>query len=80
MFDLFDFCWMLIIVVGAGGGSDGAMDAGNILKPMLARGELRCIGATTLKEYKLYIEKDKALERRFQQVFVGQPTVQDTIR
>merc|ERR1711871_1530719 len=66
-------------VVGAGGGSDGSMDAGNLLKPMLARGELRCIGATTLKEYKLYIEKDKALERRFQQVFVGQPNVEDTI-
>lgn len=67
-------------VVGAGAsGGEGAMDAGNILKPMLARGELRCIGATTLKEYKLYIEKDKALERRFQQVFVSQPTVEDTI-
>lgn len=55
------------------------MDAGNLLKPMLARGELRCIGATTLKEYKQYIEKDKALERRFQQVYIGQPTVEDTI-
>jgi ATP-dependent Clp protease ATP-binding subunit ClpB len=66
------------MVVGAGA-SDGAMDAGNILKPMLARGELRCIGATTLHEYKLYIEKDKALERRFQQVFVAQPNVEDTI-
>jgi ATP-dependent Clp protease ATP-binding subunit ClpB len=65
-------------VVGAGGG-DGAMSAGNLLKPMLARGELRCIGATTLKEYKQYMEKDKALERRFQQVYVGQPTVEDTI-
>jgi len=65
-------------VVGAGGG-EGSMDAGNLLKPMLARGELRCIGATTLKEYKLHIEKDKALERRFQQVFVNQPTVEDTI-
>lgn len=65
-------------VVGAGG-SDGAMTAGNLLKPMLARGELRCIGATTLKEYKQYMEKDKALERRFQQVYVGQPTVEDTI-
>jgi len=65
-------------VVGAGGG-EGSMDAGNLLKPMLARGELRCIGATTLKEYKLNIEKDKALERRFQQVFVSQPTVEDTI-
>jgi ATP-dependent Clp protease ATP-binding subunit ClpB len=66
-------------VVGAGGGAEGAMDAGNILKPMLARGELRCIGATTLKEYKLHIEKDKALERRFQQVYVSQPNVEDTI-
>ena len=65
-------------VVGAGGG-EGSMDAGNLLKPLLARGELRCIGATTLKEYKLYIEKDKALERRFQQVIVSQPTVEDTI-
>ena len=59
-------------VVGAGGG-DGSMDAGNLLKPMLARGELRCIGATTLKEYKTNIEKDKALERRFQQVYVANP-------
>lgn len=57
----------------------GSMDAGNLLKPMLARGELRCIGATTLKEYKMHIEKDKALERRFQQVIVSQPTVVDTI-
>ena len=65
-------------VVGAGGG-EGSMDAGNLLKPMLARGELRCIGATTLKEYKTNIEKDKALERRFQQVYVGQPTVEDTV-
>ena len=54
-------------VVGAGAG-EGSMDAGNLLKPMLARGELRCIGATTTKEYKMHIEKDKALERRFQQV------------
>jgi ATP-dependent Clp protease ATP-binding subunit ClpB len=65
-------------VVGAGA-TEGSMDAGNLLKPLLARGELRCIGATTLKEYKLYIEKDKALERRFQQVIVSQPTVEDTI-
>jgi ATP-dependent Clp protease ATP-binding subunit ClpB len=65
-------------VVGAGGG-EGSMDAGNLLKPMLARGELRCIGATTLKEYKQNIEKDKALERRFQQVMVLQPSVEDTI-
>lgn len=65
-------------VVGAGA-TEGSMDAGNLLKPLLARGELRCVGATTLKEYKLYIEKDKALERRFQQVMVPQPTVEDTI-
>ena len=66
-------------VVGAGATQQGAMDAGNILKPMLARGELRCIGATTLDEYRLHIEKDAALERRFQQVVVNQPTVEDTI-
>jgi ATP-dependent Clp protease ATP-binding subunit ClpB len=65
-------------VVGAGA-TQGAMDAGNLLKPMLARGELRCIGATTLDEYRKYIEKDAALERRFQQVFVDQPNVTDTI-
>lgn len=65
-------------IVGAGK-SDGAMDAGNLLKPMLARGELHCIGATTLDEYRKYIEKDKALERRFQQVYVEQPGVEDTI-
>ncbi|MFM6191671.1 ATP-dependent chaperone ClpB [Planktothrix sp.] len=65
-------------VVGAGA-TQGAMDAGNLLKPMLARGELRCIGATTLDEYRKYIEKDPALERRFQQVYVDQPTVEDTI-
>lgn len=66
-------------IVGAGGGGDGAMDAGNMLKPALARGELRCIGATTLDEYRKYIEKDAALERRFQPVMVGEPTVEDTI-
>jgi ATP-dependent Clp protease ATP-binding subunit ClpB len=66
-------------VVGTGSNQQGAMDAGNLLKPMLARGELRCIGATTLDEYRKYIEKDAALERRFQQVFVDQPTVEDTI-
>ena len=66
-------------VVGAGGGSEGAMDAGNMLKPMLARGELRLIGATTLDEYRENIEKDPALERRFQQVFVGEPSVADTV-
>ena len=65
-------------VVGAGGG-EGSMDAGNMLKPMLARGQLRMIGATTLDEYRKYVEKDPALERRFQQVFVDQPTVEDTI-
>ncbi|AOW98433.1 ATP-dependent chaperone ClpB [Moorena producens PAL-8-15-08-1] len=65
-------------VVGAGA-SQGAMDAGNLLKPMLSRGELRCIGATTLDEYRKYIEKDAALERRFQQVYVDQPSVADTI-
>lgn len=65
-------------VVGAGA-TQGAMDAGNLLKPMLARGELRCIGATTLDEYRKYLEKDAALERRFQQVFIDQPSVVDTI-
>jgi ATP-dependent Clp protease ATP-binding subunit ClpB len=65
-------------VVGAGA-TQGAMDAGNLLKPMLARGELRCIGATTLDEYRKYIEKDAALERRFQQVFIDQPSIEDTI-
>ena len=65
-------------IVGAGK-ADGAMDAGNLLKPMLARGELHCIGATTLDEYRQYIEKDAALERRFQPVMVGEPTVEDTI-
>ena len=65
-------------IVGAGK-TDGAMDAGNILKPMLARGELHCIGATTLDEYRQYIEKDQALERRFQPVLVDEPTVEDTI-
>ena len=65
-------------LVGAGG-AEGSMDASNMLKPALARGELRCIGATTLNEYQKYIEKDKALERRFQKTFVGEPTVDDTI-
>ncbi len=68
----------LHLIVGAGK-TDGAMDAGNMLKPMLARGELHCIGATTLDEYRQYIEKDQALERRFQPVMVDQPTVEDTI-
>ncbi|KDE48753.1 hypothetical protein DI43_02540 [Geobacillus sp. CAMR12739] len=65
-------------IVGAGR-AEGAIDAGNMLKPMLARGELRCIGATTLDEYRQYIEKDPALERRFQQVLVQEPSVEDTI-
>lgn len=68
----------LHLIVGAGK-TDGAMDAGNLLKPMLARGELHCIGATTLDEYRKYIEKDPALERRFQPVLVNQPTVEDTV-
>jgi len=66
-------------IVGAGASGEGAMDAGNMIKPMLARGELRLVGATTLDEYRKHIEKDAALERRFQQVFVGEPTVPDTI-
>ena len=66
-------------VVGAGAGGDSAMDAGNMLKPMLARGELHLVGATTLDEYRERIEKDPALERRFQQVFVGEPSVEDTV-
>lgn len=75
--------WILFVdeihtLVGAGA-TEGSMDAANIMKPALARGELRCIGATTLKEYKKYIEKDAALERRFQPVKVGEPTVEETI-
>ena len=65
-------------IVGAGK-TEGSMDAGNLLKPMLARGELHCIGATTLDEYRQYIEKDPALERRFQTVLVQEPSVEDTI-
>ena len=65
-------------LIGAGK-TEGAMDAGNLLKPALARGELRCIGATTLEEYRLHVEKDKALERRFQPIYVGEPSVEDTI-
>src|SRR5437773_11648966 len=65
-------------LVGAGG-AEGAVDAANMLKPALARGELRCVGATTLDEYRKYIEKDPALERRFQPVLVGEPSVEDTI-
>ncbi|MGV9827641.1 ATP-dependent chaperone ClpB [Gordonia sp. NPDC003429] len=66
-------------IVGAGATGDSAMDAGNMIKPMLARGELRLVGATTLEEYRQYIEKDAALERRFQQVYVGEPSVEDAI-
>ncbi|MFV8381577.1 ATP-dependent chaperone ClpB [Corynebacterium hindlerae] len=66
-------------IVGAGAGGDSAMDAGNMIKPLLARGELRLVGATTLEEYRKYIEKDAALERRFQQVYVGEPSVEDAI-
>ena len=65
-------------IVGAGA-SEGSMDASNLLKPALARGDLHCIGATTLNEYRKYIEKDAALERRFQPVLIGEPTVEDTI-
>ena len=65
-------------VVGAGATS-GSMDASNLLKPALARGQLRCIGATTIDEYRKYIEKDKALERRFQQVYIGEPSPEDTV-
>ncbi len=68
-----------VVGTGGGGSSGSGMDAGNLLKPMLARGELRCIGATTLDEFRKNIEKDAALERRFQQVFVGQPSVEDTV-
>jgi ATP-dependent Clp protease ATP-binding subunit ClpB len=76
--EIITFIDELHTVVGAGAG-EGAMDAGNMLKPMLARGELRMIGATTLDEYRKHIEKDPALERRFQQVFVGEPSVEDTV-
>ncbi len=76
--EVISFVDELHTIVGAGG-SEGAMDAGNMIKPMLARGELRMIGATTLDEYRKYVEKDPALERRFQQVYVGEPSVEDTI-
>jgi len=76
--EIITFVDELHTIVGAGG-AEGAMDAGNMIKPMLARGELRMIGATTLDEYRKYVEKDPALERRFQQVYVGEPTVEDTI-
>ncbi|HLV54040.1 MAG TPA: ATP-dependent chaperone ClpB [Actinotalea caeni] len=77
--EIITFIDELHTVVGAGAGGDSAMDAGNMLKPMLARGELRMIGATTLDEYREHIEKDPALERRFQQVYVGEPSVEDTV-
>jgi ATP-dependent Clp protease ATP-binding subunit ClpB len=76
--EVISFVDELHTIVGAGA-AEGAMDAGNMIKPLLARGELRLIGATTLDEYRKYIEKDAALERRFQQVFVGQPSVEDTV-
>jgi len=76
--EIITFVDELHTIVGAGG-SEGAMDAGNMIKPMLARGELRMIGATTLDEYRKYVEKDPALERRFQQVYVGEPSVEDTV-
>ncbi|MEO7127039.1 MAG: ATP-dependent chaperone ClpB [Nakamurella sp.] len=77
--EIITFIDELHTVVGAGATGEGAMDAGNMLKPMLARGELRMVGATTLDEFREHIEKDAALERRFQQVFVGEPSVEDTI-
>ena len=76
--EIITFVDELHTIVGAGG-AEGAMDAGNMIKPMLARGELRMIGATTLDEYRKYVEKDAALERRFQQVYIGEPSVEDTI-
>ena len=77
--EIITFIDELHTIVGAGASGEGAMDAGNMIKPMLARGELRLVGATTLDEYRQYIEKDAALERRFQQVYIGEPTVEDTI-
>jgi ATP-dependent Clp protease ATP-binding subunit ClpB len=76
--EIITFVDELHTIVGAGG-AEGAMDAGNMIKPMLARGELRMIGATTLDEYRKYVEKDPALERRFQQVYIGEPSVEDTV-
>ncbi|MEU4808593.1 ATP-dependent chaperone ClpB [Nocardia fluminea] len=77
--EIITFIDELHTIVGAGGTGDSAMDAGNMIKPLLARGELRLVGATTLDEYRKYIEKDAALERRFQQVLIGEPSVADTI-
>ncbi|MGB3676612.1 MAG: Clp protease N-terminal domain-containing protein, partial [Candidatus Nanopelagicales bacterium] len=77
--EIITFIDELHTIVGAGATGESAMDAGNMIKPMLARGELRMVGATTLEEYRKHIEKDAALERRFQQVFVGEPSVEDTI-
>ena len=77
--EIITFIDELHTIVGAGATGESAMDAGNMIKPMLARGELRLVGATTLEEYRKYIEKDAALERRFQQVFVGEPSVEDTV-
>ena len=77
--EIITFIDELHTIVGAGASGEGVMDAGNMIKPMLARGELRLVGATTLNEYRQHIEKDAALERRFQQVYVGEPTVEDTI-
>ena len=77
--EIITFIDELHTIVGAGASGEGAMDAGHMIKPMLARGELRLVGATTLDEYRQYIEKDAALERRFQQVYVGEPSVEDTI-
>ena len=76
--DVITFVDEMHTLVGAGG-AEGAVDAGNMIKPMLARGELRMIGATTLDEFRKHVEKDAALERRFQQVYVGEPSVEDTI-
>ena len=77
--EIITFIDELHTIVGAGATGDGSMDAGNMIKPMLARGELRLVGATTLDEYRKYIEKDAALERRFQQVYAAEPSVEDTI-
>src|SRR5688572_33399138 len=76
--EIITFLDELHTIVGAGA-AEGAMDAGNLIKPMLARGELRLVGATTLDEYRKHIEKDAALERRFQPIVVGEPSVTDTI-